>query len=209
MASKPPEDWGEDNDGHQRFAPLRMWNDPTSTRTTSLIKTYASSWTRACCWTIRCALPTAGSPAPMSGRTEALLPDFRANILDYVARAGGFHHAAAAGGRRSRCDLPPDHFAPHFVDGQSNLRLSHYPPVPAETNQFGIAPHSRRQFHDVSAAVRGARACRCVCRDGDWLDVPFIPGSFAVNAGDTLTALANGDVPGTGCHHQDRRDRPL
>jgi isopenicillin N synthase-like dioxygenase len=29
-------------------------------------------------------------------------------------------------------------------------------------------------------------------RSGDWVDVPFIPGSFAVNSGDTMRRWTNG-----------------
>ena len=88
-------------------------------------------------------------------------------------------------------DLPPDTFPPHFIDGQSNLRLSHYPPVPAEANQFGIAPHSDANFMTFlpQSDVPGLQVRM---PDGAWLDVPFIPGSFAVNAGDTLRRWSNG-----------------
>ena len=50
--------------------------------------------------------------------------------------------AAAAGASRVALDLPPDWFDAAFAESQFSFRLSHYPPVAAEPNQFGIAPHT-------------------------------------------------------------------
>ncbi len=121
---------------------------------------------------------------------EAMLPGFRANMLEYAASMEAFttRLLPAVG---IALDLPPDTFPTHFVDGQSNLRLSHYPPVPAEANQFGIAPHSDANFMTFlpQSEVPGLQVRM---PNGDWLDVPFIPGSFAVNSGDTLRRWSNG-----------------
>jgi isopenicillin N synthase-like dioxygenase len=121
---------------------------------------------------------------------EAILPAFRANMLEYAAAMEAFttQLLPAVG---VALDLPPETFPPHFIDGQSNLRLSHYPPVPAEANQFGIAPHSDANFMTFlpQSEVPGLQVRM---PEGAWLDVPFIPGSFAVNAGDTLRRWSNG-----------------
>jgi isopenicillin N synthase-like dioxygenase len=121
---------------------------------------------------------------------EALLPGFRARILEYVATVEAFTTGllptiAVA------LDLPADYFPEKFADGQSNLRLSHYPPVRAEANQFGIAPHSDANFMTFlpQSEVPGLQVRM---PSGDWLDVPYVPGSFAVNAGDTLRRWSNG-----------------
>lgn len=120
---------------------------------------------------------------------EAALPGFRDSVLTYVATMEAFTNrllpavAVALG-------LPPDWFLPHFIDGQYNFRLSHYPPVPAETNQFGIAPHSDANFMTFlpQSEVPGLQVRM---PSGEWLDVPAIPGSFAVNSGDTLRRWSN------------------
>ncbi len=104
---------------------------------------------------------------------------------------GGFHQPAIAGGFSCRwiSTLGSSHRT--FVESQFNLRLSHYPPVTADANQFGIAPHSDANFMTFLAQsdVPGLQV-RSV--DGTWLDMPYIPGSFAVNAGDTLHRWSNG-----------------
>src|SRR5437762_2458072 len=76
---------------------------------------------------------------------EGDLPGFRAHVLDYADRMDEFARhflpiVAAA------LDLPPGWFDEAFADSQFTLRLSHYPPVKAEANQFGIAPHTDSNF---------------------------------------------------------------
>ena len=76
---------------------------------------------------------------------ETALPRFRQRSLEYADVMDGF-------GRRMlpamavALDLPPDWFAEAFQQSQFTLRLSHYPPVEADANQFGIAPHTDSNF---------------------------------------------------------------
>jgi len=120
---------------------------------------------------------------------EADMPGFRATILDYYrtmdAFTTGLLPAVAAA-----LDLDPGFFAQSFVDNQSNLRLSHYPPVPAQENQFGIAPHTDANFMTFlpQSEVPGLQVRM---PDRSWIDVPHVPGSFAVNSGDTLRRWTN------------------
>jgi isopenicillin N synthase-like dioxygenase len=93
-------------------------------------------------------------------------------------------------------DLPPDHFNGAFADSQFSFRLTHYPPVAADANQFGIAPHTDANFLTFLAQtdVPGLQVCM---PGGEWLDVPFLPGSYAVNAGDTMHRWTNGRFKST------------
>jgi isopenicillin N synthase-like dioxygenase len=89
----------------------------------------------------------AEDPLSLSGRrfvgpnqwpNEADLPGFRAKVLEYVDVMDRFTRrflptVAVA------LDLPPDWFDEAFTDSQFTFRMSHYPPVMAEPNQFGIA----------------------------------------------------------------------
>src|SRR5262249_17217142 len=78
-------------------------------------------------------------------RWPADLPGFRENVLAYT-------DAIDALGRRLlpvcavALGLPADYFAAAFAESQFSFRLSHYPPVKAEENQFGIAPHTDANF---------------------------------------------------------------
>ena len=87
-------------------------------------------------------------------------------------------------------DLPPDWFDTAFKDSQFSFRLSHYPPVAAEPNQFGIAPHTDSNFMTFLAQTE-VPGLQVRMPGGDWLDVPYIPGSFAVNSGDMLRRWSN------------------
>jgi isopenicillin N synthase-like dioxygenase len=120
----------------------------------------------------------------------ALMPGFREHIQDYMRAMEDFTNRLLPAVSVS-LDLDPGFFTPHFVESQFNLRLSHYPPVAADANQFGIAPHSDANFMTFLAQsdVPGLQV-RTV--DGTWIDMPYIPGSFAVNAGDTLRRWTNG-----------------
>jgi isopenicillin N synthase-like dioxygenase len=121
---------------------------------------------------------------------EADLPGFRSHILDYLQAMETFTNRLLPAVALS-LDLDPEYFLPHFVDSQFNLRLSHYPPEKAEANQFGIAPHSDANFMTFLAQSE-VPGLQVRMRSGDWVDVPFIPGSFAVNSGDTMRRWTNG-----------------
>ena len=123
------------------------------------------------------------------------LPGFRAAVLDYVERmdrlARRLLPAVAVA-----LDLEPTCFDADFTDSQFSFRLSHYPPVRAEANQFGIAPHTDANFLTFLAQSE-IPGLQVRMPSGNWLDVPFIPGSFAVNAGDMMKRWTNGRFKST------------
>jgi len=120
---------------------------------------------------------------------ETDLPGFRTNVLEYVDTmdrfARRFLPAVAVA-----LDLPPHWFDKAFADSQFSFRLSHYPPVAAEPNQFGIAPHTDSNFMTFLAQTE-VPGLQVRMTGGNWLDVPYIPGSFAVNSGDMLRRWSN------------------
>jgi isopenicillin N synthase-like dioxygenase len=93
-------------------------------------------------------------------------------------------------------DLPPDYFDAAFAESQFSFRLSHYPPVKAEANQFGIAPHTDANFLTLLAQTE-VPGLQVRLPSGDWLDVPYLPSSFAVNAGDMMQRWTNGRFKST------------
>ncbi len=126
---------------------------------------------------------------------ESELPGFRANVLEYADAMDHFSRRFLPAVARA-LDLPADSFDAVFEDSQFTLRLSHYPPVRAEANQFGIAPHTDSSFMTFLAQseVPGLQ----VRVPGDaWVDVPEIAGSFAVNSGDMLHRWSNGRLKST------------
>jgi isopenicillin N synthase-like dioxygenase len=117
------------------------------------------------------------------------LPGFREKVLEYAAVMEALAqrlvplYALAL-------DLPDDFLAEAFTDPQFTLRLSHYPPVPHEDEQFGLAPHTDSGFMTLlpdneveGLSIRPAGA--------DWIDVPRVRGAFLVNSGDILRRWTN------------------
>jgi isopenicillin N synthase-like dioxygenase len=123
------------------------------------------------------------------------LPGFRETVLAYT-------DAVDALGRRLlpvcavALGLSRDHFDAAFAESQFSFRLSHYPPVEAETNQFGIAPHTDANFMTFLAQT-DVPGLQVRMPSGRWLDVPYVPGSFAVNSGDMMKRWTNGRFKST------------
>jgi isopenicillin N synthase-like dioxygenase len=123
------------------------------------------------------------------------LPCFRNTVLAYT-------DAVEALGRRLMpvcavaLELPPDFFDAAFAESQFSFRMSHYPPVQAEENQFGIAPHTDANFLTFLAQT-DVPGLQLRLPSGDWLDVPYIPGAFAVNSGDMMYRWTNGRFKST------------
>src|SRR6266850_6879924 len=123
------------------------------------------------------------------------LPGFRETVLAYT-------DAVDALGLRLlpvcavALDLAPDYFDRAFAESQFSFRLSHYPPVAAEPNQFGIAPHTDANFLTFLAQTE-VPGLQLRMPDGGWVDVPYVPGSFAVNSGDMLQRWTNGRFKST------------
>ena len=86
--------------------------------------------------------------------------------------------------------LAPDYFVDTVKDGNSILRLLHYPPIP------GDGPNVRAGAHEdinTITLLLGAEEAglQLLDRDGDWLPVTPRPGELAVNIGDMLQRLTN------------------
>ena len=92
--------------------------------------------------------------------------------------------------------LAPDYFDRAFIDNQSVFRMSHYPPVTAAKNQYGIAPHTDANFMTFVAQTPVA-GLEVQMPNGKWLPVPYIANSFAVNSGDMLYRWSNGRFKST------------
>jgi isopenicillin N synthase-like dioxygenase len=92
--------------------------------------------------------------------------------------------------------LPRDTFATAVNDGNSILRLLHYPPV------AGDSPHARAGAHEDINAITlllGAEEAGLEIkdRDGSWLPINAPPGAVVCNIGDMLSRAACGRLPST------------
>ena len=123
------------------------------------------------------------------------LPGFRETVLAYTDAMDALTRrlipvCAAA------LDLAPHALDAAFAESQFSFRLTHYPPVAAEPNQFGIAPHTDANFLTFLAQTE-VPGLQVRAPSGDWLDVPYVPGSYAVNAGDMMYRWTNGRFKST------------
>ena len=92
--------------------------------------------------------------------------------------------------------LAPNWFDHAVEDGNSILRLLHYPPIP------GDGPNVRAGAHEdinTITLLLGAEEAglQLLDRDGDWVPVTPKPGELAVNIGDMLQRLTNNVMKST------------
>jgi isopenicillin N synthase-like dioxygenase len=123
------------------------------------------------------------------------LPGFREQVLTYIEAMDALTRrilpvVAVA------LDLPADAFNAAFAESQFSFRLTHYPPVTAEANQFGIAPHTDANFLTFLAQT-DVPGLQVRMPSGQWVDVPYVPGSYAVNTGDMMLRWTNGRFKST------------
>ena len=142
-------------------------------------------------WHVGRELPPGHPFEPMMPRN--VWPDevasFRATFLELFAafdRAGARLLEAIA----RHLGLAPDFFVDTVRDGNSVLRLLHYPPVP------GDGPNVRAGAHEdinTITLLLGAEEAglQLLDRNGEWLPVTPREGELVVNVGDMLQRLTN------------------
>ena len=94
--------------------------------------------------------------------------------------------------------LEAGYFRDLAVNGNSILRLLHYPPIPptADPNCIRAAAHEDINLITILVAANGA-GLELLDRDGKWLPVDTAPENLIVDAGDMLARICNDVVPAT------------
>lgn len=132
-----------------------------------------------------------GRPGSKRNRfpNESALPGFGEAVIGYYrrmeqlcARLLPLYSLAA--------DMAPDYFDQFFDPSLATLRLSHYPPMPAEADQWGIDPHSDAGFMTL-LPTNPVAGLQIQPHGEDWFAVAQEPESFVVNSGDTLRRWSN------------------
>jgi isopenicillin N synthase-like dioxygenase len=95
-------------------------------------------------------------------------------------------------------DVDQEYFDRMVTDGNSILRLLHYPPIPKEADPrcLRAAPHEDINLITILPAAT-ASGLQLKDRDGKWLDVNAEPDTLIVDAGDMLARAANDVIPST------------
>jgi isopenicillin N synthase-like dioxygenase len=95
-----------------------------------------------------------------------------------------------------RLALADDAFEDATRDGNSILRLLHYPPVPAEAP--GVRAGAHEDINAITLLLGAEEAgLEILDRDGRWLPVQPPPGTVVCNIGDMLQRLTNHLLPST------------
>ncbi len=92
--------------------------------------------------------------------------------------------------------LAPDWFDPAVKDGNSVLRLLHYPPIPMDAE--GVRAGAHEDINLITLLLGAEEAgLELLDRDGKWLAIKPPEGALVVNVGDMLQRLTNHVLPST------------
>ena len=117
------------------------------------------------------------------------LSDFRETMLTYYEAAQAQGVALLRVVARD-LGLSPDYFDPLFAQPLSALRLLHYPPATGAAGEIGAGAHT--DYGAVTLLMTdGEAGLQVRPRNGDWIDVPHVPGAYVVNIGDCLMRWTN------------------
>lgn len=95
-------------------------------------------------------------------------------------------------------EVEKDFFAKMTKDGNSILRLLHYPPIPEGVDPRCVraAAHEDINFITILPAATTS-GLQLKDRDGQWLDIESEPDALIVDVGDMLARLTNDILPST------------
>ena len=92
--------------------------------------------------------------------------------------------------------LAPDWFAPAARDGNSILRLLHYPPIADEGDSVRAGAHEDINLITLLLGAEEA-GLELLDKDGSWLPIRPPEGAMVINVGDMLQRLTNHVLPST------------
>lgn len=95
-------------------------------------------------------------------------------------------------------DVPQDYFRELATNGNSILRLLHYPPILGDADPAAVraAAHEDINLITILVAAEGA-GLELLDRDGKWLSVETERDNLIVDAGDMLARVTNDVIPAT------------
>ena len=92
--------------------------------------------------------------------------------------------------------LAPDFFDDTVKDGNSVLRLLHYPPIGPDAP--GIRAGAHEDINTITLLLGAEEGgLQLLDKNGEWIAVNIQPGELVVNIGDMLQRLTNGLLPST------------
>lgn len=95
-------------------------------------------------------------------------------------------------------DVPKSYFRDMIHDGNSILRLIHYPPVDKQDTENSVRAAAHEDINLITLLVGATDSgLELLDRDGSWLAIESTPGQIVVDTGDMMQRLTNGILPAT------------
>ncbi|QDH33093.1 2-oxoglutarate and iron-dependent oxygenase domain-containing protein [Porphyrobacter sp. YT40] len=93
---------------------------------------------------------------------------------------------------------PRDFFASSVADGNSVMRLLHYPPLGEGAPEGAIRAAAHGDINTITLLLGAEEAgLELLTRQGEWLPIPAEKGSLVINVGDMLERQTNGRLRST------------
>lgn len=94
--------------------------------------------------------------------------------------------------------LPQDYFVATVEDGNSVMRLLHYPPLDRDIPAGAIRAAAHGDINTITLLLGAEEAgLELLSKQGEWIPVSPPPGALAVNVGDMLERQTNGRLRST------------
>jgi isopenicillin N synthase-like dioxygenase len=145
-----------------------------------------------------------GRDLPPGHRFRATMADnvWPAEIPAFKHDVSWFYNALDAMGGKvleaiaTYLKLDRDFFKPTVENGNSVLRLLHYPPIPIDAT--GVRAGAHGDINTITLLMGAEEGgLELQDRNGDWLPINPPPGCIVVNIGDMLERLTNHVLPST------------
>lgn len=95
-------------------------------------------------------------------------------------------------------DVPENYFSDMIYEGNSILRLIHYPPISEDANPKSVRAAAHGDINLITLLVGATDdGLQLLDRDGQWLNVQSSPGQIVVDSGDMLSRITNEVIPST------------
>lgn len=137
-------------------------------------------------------MPWTHTEADEMDQWPTTFPALREIVETYIAEltklSENFLHLVA-----EALDLEPTTFL-SFLSDQHRLKLVHYPASESGADQ-GVGPHKDSSgwwTFLLQASPPHIKGLQALNKNGDWIDIPKIPGTFVVNIGQGFEVVTNG-----------------
>jgi len=93
---------------------------------------------------------------------------------------------------------PRDFFAASVEDGNSVMRLLHYPPLGPDAPEGAIRAAAHGDINTITLLLGAEEAgLELLTKQGEWLPIPAVKGALVINVGDMLERQTNGRLRST------------